>query len=71
MKFIHLKSAVKCDSFDVFMGIKIPFCRVLVTIEPGRILLQVFTTNCLLFSFTSLPEIYIPHTLIYARKTFV
>ena len=36
MKLIYLKSALKCDSFDVGIGIKIPFFRVLVTIEPGR-----------------------------------
>ena len=40
MKLIYLKSALKCDSFDVSIGIKIPFFRVLVTIEPGRSLLQ-------------------------------
>ena len=37
-----------CDSFDVGIGIKIPFFRVLVTIEPGRSLLQFVTTNCLI-----------------------
>ena len=47
MKLIYLKSALKCDSFDVSIGIKIPFFRVLVTIEPGRSLLQFVTTNCL------------------------
>ena len=36
MRFIYLKSALKCDSFDVAIGIKFPFFRVLVTIEPGR-----------------------------------
>ena len=36
MKLICLKSALKCDSFDVTIGIKIPFFRVSVTIEPGR-----------------------------------
>ena len=46
MKLIYLKSALKCDSFDVAIGIKIPFFRVLVTIEPGRSLLQFVTTNC-------------------------
>ena len=35
MKLIYLKPALKCDSFDVAIGIKIPFFRVLVTIEPG------------------------------------
>ena len=44
MKLIYLKSALKCDSFDVAIDIKI--FRVLVTIEPGRSLLQFVTTNC-------------------------
>ena len=48
MKLIYLKSALKCDSFDVTIGIKIPFFRVSVTIEPGRSLLQFVTTNCLM-----------------------
>ena len=48
MKLIYLQSALKCDSFDVAIGIKIPFFRVLVTIEPGRSLLQFVTTNCLI-----------------------
>ena len=48
MKLIYLKSALKCDSFDVAIGIKIPFFRVLVTIEPGHSLLQFVTTNCLI-----------------------
>ena len=42
-ELIYLKSALKCDSFDVTIGIKIPFFRVSVTIEPGRSLLQFFT----------------------------
>ena len=46
MKLIYLKSALKCDSFDVAIDIKIQFFRVLVTIEPGRSLLQFVTTNC-------------------------
>ena len=50
MKLIYLKPALKCDSFDVAIGIKIPFFRVLVTIEPGRSLLQFVTTNCLIHS---------------------
>ena len=45
------KSALKCDSFDVTIGIKIPFFRVSVTIEPGRSLLQLVTTNCLNLKF--------------------
>ena len=48
MKLIYLKSALKCDSFDVAIGIKIQFLRVLVTIEPGRSLLQFVTMNCLI-----------------------
>ena len=48
MKLLYLKSALKCDSFDVIIGIKIPFFRVSVTIKPGRSLLQFVTTNCLI-----------------------
>ena len=48
MKLIYLKSALKCDSFDVAIDIKIQIFRVLVTIEPGRSLLQLVTTNCLI-----------------------
>ena len=33
------KSALKCDSFDLTIGIKIPFSRVSVTIDPGHYLL--------------------------------
>ena len=53
MKLMYLKSALKCDSFDVSIGIKIPFFRVSVTIEPGRSLLQFVTTNCLISRFSS------------------
>ena len=48
MKLIYLKSALKCDSIDVAIDIKIQFFRVLVTIEPDRSLLQFVTTNCLM-----------------------
>ena len=48
MKLIYLKPALKYDSFVIAIGIKIPFFRVLVTIEPGRSLLQFVTTNCLI-----------------------
>ena len=48
MNLIYLKSALKCNSFDVTFGIKIRFFRVLVTIEPGRSLLQFVTLNCLI-----------------------
>ena len=41
MKFIYLKSALKCDSFDVPIGIKTPFFRVSNTIEPRRSLITV------------------------------
>ena len=40
--------SIKMQFFDVAIGIKIPFFRVLVTIEPGRSLLQFVTTNCLI-----------------------
>ena len=43
---MYLKSALECNSFDVAIGIEIPFFRVLVSIEPVRFLLQFFTTNC-------------------------
>jgi hypothetical protein len=33
--------SIKFDSFDVSIGIKIPFFRVLVTIDPGHSLLIV------------------------------
>ena len=48
MKLIYLKSALKCDSFDVDICIKIQFFRVLITIESGRSFLQFVTTNCLI-----------------------
>ena len=48
MKVIYLKSALKCDSCDVAIGIKIAFFRVLVTIEPGRSLVQFVTKNFLI-----------------------
>jgi hypothetical protein len=41
MKLIYLKSALKSDTFDVSIGIEIPFSTVSVTIEPGRSLLTV------------------------------
>ena len=50
MKRIYLKSGLKCNSFDVTIGIKIRFFRVSVTIEPGHSLLQFFITNCLIGS---------------------
>ena len=40
MKLIYLKSALKCNSFDATIGIKILFFRVLVTIELGCSLLH-------------------------------
>ena len=48
MKLIYLKSALKCDSFDVTIAIKNFIFRVLVTVELGRSLLQFVTTNCLI-----------------------
>ena len=39
--FDVIKSALKCDSFDVTIGIKTPFFRVSVTIKPGCSLLSV------------------------------
>ena len=48
MKLIYLKSALKCDSFDVAIDIKVQFFRVLVPIESDRSLLQFVTTNCLM-----------------------
>ena len=50
MKLICLKSALKCDSFDAIIVIKIPFFRVSVTIEPDRSLLQFVTTKCLMMN---------------------
>ena len=64
MKLIYLKSALKCDSFDVTIGIKIPFFRVLVTIEPGRSLLQ-FRYHELFDSFNSLFQVF-----NFSPKTF-
>ena len=43
------KISIKIQFFDVTIGIKIPFFRVLVTIEPGHSLLQFVTTNCLIY----------------------
>ena len=48
MKLVYLKSALKCNSFDATIGIKIPCFRVSVTIEPGCSLLQIVTPNCLM-----------------------
>ena len=42
------KSTLKSDYFDIATGMKIPFFRVFVNIEPGRSLLQFVTTNCLI-----------------------
>ena len=42
------KTSIKMRFFDIAIGIKIPFFRVLVTIEPDRSLLQFVTTNCLM-----------------------
>ena len=47
-EFIYLKSALKCNPFDVAIAIKILFFRVSVTIDSGCSLLQFVTTNRLL-----------------------
>ena len=64
MKLIYLKSALKCDSFDVAIDIKIQFFRVLVPIEPDRSLLQFVTTNCLITKITKM------HTLFTLNKHY-
>ena len=70
MKLIYSKSALKCDSFDVGIGIKITFFRVLVTIEPGRSLLQFVTTNCLILNlFKNLKTCQGLHPLTTLQKT--
>ena len=48
MKLIYLISALKCNSFDVSIGVKVLFFRVSVTVEPGRSLLEYVTRNCLM-----------------------
>ena len=48
MKLIYLKSALKCNAFDVTIIIKIPFFRISVTIDPGHSLLHFAATNCLI-----------------------
>ena len=58
MKLIYLKSALKGDSFDVAIDIKIQFFRVLVTIEPDRTLLRFVTTNCLII-YTNLYSVWV------------
>jgi len=47
------KISIKLIFFNVTIGIKIPFFRVPVTIEPGRSLLQFVTTNCLILTRSS------------------
>ena len=68
MKLIYLKSALKCDSFDVAIDIKIQFFRVLVTIEPGRSLLQFVTTNCLFSALASLVLLDVAMTMKIGRR---
>ena len=54
MRLVYLKSSLKCDSFDVTIGVKIPFFRNLITIVAphytvtSRSLLQFVTTNYLI-----------------------
>ena len=74
MKLIYLKSALKCDSFDVAIDIKIQFFRVLVPIEPDRSLLQFVTTNCLIslkllrhYGFTE-NKLYYKNFLLYVLQ---
>ena len=75
MKLIYLKSALKFDSFNVAIGTKIHFFRVLVTIESGRSLLQFVTTNCLIINhklekyFYELNKNLILPQLIHAKTT--
>ena len=66
MKLIYLKPALKCDSFDVAIGIKIPFFRVLVTIELGHSLLQFVTTNCLIIEGRSAGSVSGMEAIIFA-----
>ena len=68
MKFIYLK----CDSFDVTIGIKILFFRVSVTFGLGRSLLQFVTTNCLIFlnRAPSLINIPTPCLMNWGEKNF-
>ena len=68
MKLIYLKSALKCDSFDVAIDIKIQFFIVLVTIEPGRSLLQFVTTNCLIPVFLVYYYYYLFENLLYKKR---
>ena len=65
MKSIYLKSALKCYSFVVIIGIEIPFFRVSVTIEPGRSLLQFVTTNCLMKMCFCFINVKYPNVLFY------
>ena len=58
MKLVYLKSALKCNSINVTIGIKIQFFRVSVTIEPGRSLLQFVTTNCLTKALAKVLSLY-------------
>ena len=68
MKLIYFKPALKCDSFDAAIGIKIPFFRVLVTIEPGRSLLQFVTTNCLISVGVKIPLFKVSVTIEPGRS---
>ena len=75
MKLIYLKSALKCHSFDIAIGIKISFLRVLVTIKPGHSLLQFVTTNCLIRNhyftfFQELLQLIFPSLSPQTRNTY-
>ena len=71
MKLIYLKSALKCNSFDVAIGIKIPFFRVLITIEPGRSLQQFVTTNCLIMALVVLFETFFWKWFLVQKNFFL
>ena len=72
MKLIYLKSALKCDSFDVAIDIKIQFFRVLVTIEPGSLLTTVryhelFDYNC---SFLNEFVLHLQDFFLFSEATY-
>ena len=53
------KISIKCNSFNVTIGIKAPFFSVLVTNELGRSLLQFVTTNCFISQLHSKGRLWI------------
>ena len=48
MKLIYLKSALKCDSLDVSVDIKIPFLEFWLLLSPVAPYIKFVTTNCLI-----------------------